>query len=815
MLKTPFAKLGLNHALSIGIFLVVSLIYFRPIFEGKRLYQNDVYQHEGFIHEAKQYHEQTGEYVAWTNSAFSGMPTNYGLGLFSRNFLASIPYAIGEYLGYFSFDMLLWLMIGMYVLLVVMDIYYWLCIIGAIAFALFSFNIMSIEGGHVMKILQIAFIPPMLAGVLQLFKKKYISGSIIMLSASAISLGINHTQIIYYTIILLFIVSLVFVVDSFIKKDIKHGIIAGTIITIALGLSFGANFSMLNTMEKSKLTTRGESSGLSTVNKSGGLDKDYATRWSYGIAESFTLMVPNLYGGSSTNYLVQDKNSETYKSLRQAPDSRTANMLAQYSSAYFGDQPFVGGGVYVGIVICFLFILGFIFMPNIMKIWTGISFVLFLMLSWGKNYWLYNFFFDHVPLFNKFRVPSMTLSVVQIIMGATAIWGLNYILTHPEDKKKNLRAVQIAGGITGSLLLIFLFMPNIFISFLSPEENELPGWFTNALIADRKGIVRADVIRSLIFALLGVGVLWVYVIGKIKAIPSIIALSLLIIVDLWGVSLRIIQEEKFKKENKNIFAMTQADRMIKQDPDPNYRVLNLASGSPFNDALTSYHHKSIGGYHGAKLRRYQELIEAHISKNNIAVWNMLNTKYIIFTDQNGAPIAQQNPEALGHAWFVNEIKWVNTADEELNALTNDSIQQFDPRKTAILHKEFESKLSGFIPSPDSLSNIRLTKYTPNGITYESNSTKDQLAVFSEVHYVQKDGDGWKAYIDGTPADLLRANYILRALKIPAGQHKIELVYDAGKALSRYQIAFFFSLLVCIIIGGIVFISRKEKFAAYR
>lgn len=650
----------------------------------------------------------------------------------------------------------------------------------------------------------------------------------------AFEIAINHPQITYYLGIFTLIYMIHRLIFSIKEKDLKHYIKGAGLLALAALLAIGANFTKLAlTYEYSKATTRGKSD-LSKPKEAetGGLDKDYVFRWSYGIGETGTLLIPDFRGGSSMKSFVSDEESKTLQALRTMRNKKNINQIAQQTTQYWGEQPFTSGPVYVGAIICFLFILGIFLLEGKTKWWLVIAAVLSIMLAWGKNFMSFNeLFFYYFPLYNKFRTVTMALFIAELAIPILAVLTLKKILDHKPSKEKVLKAIRNAFIITGGFCLIFALIPDAFLSFIKSSENNLsqqaPG-VLNALQEDRNALLRTDAFRSFIFIVLGAGILFLYWKQSIK-IPKrwvLIITGALILIDLWAVDKRYLNEKDFTSEKKveQPIRKTSADRLILRDNDPNFRVLNL-NVSPFNDATTSYHHRSIGGYHGAKLQRYQELIEFHISDDlrylqrslgqgdfvrrssqgpvpmeinpsktrNIQILNMLNMKYLILAGRQGE-LPVLNPGRLGNAWVIKNLKKVKNADEEIRELG-----KIDPATEAVFDQRFESHLNDFELNYDPNASIELTKYEPNVLVYRYKASRPQFVVFSEVYY--NDNKGWKAYIDGKHKKHIRVNYVLRGMTVPAGEHTIRFEFDPPTFHKAEPVSLASSLIILLLTLG--------------
>ena len=549
-------------------------------------------------------------------------------------------------------------------------------------------------------------------------------------------------------------------------------------------------------MDYSKETMRGgavlKETADSKAGKSG-LNRDYAFMWSYGKAETMTLLIPNFYGGSSNYPLGED--SETYKTVKKYAGTSQAKQFVKSVPTYWGDQPFTSGPVYAGAIICFLFILGLMVVPQKERWWLLAAAIIGVVLSWGRNFpLLNNWLFDHLPLYNKFRTPSMALVMTTTAMAMMAMLALKEV----QDKKVTIKSVLIAGGITAGISILFALFPSLAGSFSATVDAQMPDWLTHAIIADRRHMLTADAWRSIIFILLAsIGIVVYLRTEKMKSIALIAIMGVLVLCDLWAVDKHFLNDSHFVSKKQQLITPTEADKQILADTDPDYRVLNLASNT-FNESRTSYFHKSVGGYSPAKLRRYQDIIDYYFSgRLNMNVLNMLNTRYVI--TQQGV---QYNPEAFGNAWFVNSVKWVNTPNEEIEAIGDADLQE-----VAFIDTCWQSKVQGAL-SMTQPAKIELTKYAnPGNLFYASESAEDGLAVFSEVYYKT-----WKAFVDGKEVPVLRANYILRAIEVPAGKHTIEFRCK-DELLVRMQVVSLIAsiLIVMALMFSVVFlIKRKMK-----
>ncbi|MDR1523755.1 MAG: hypothetical protein LBS79_00670 [Tannerella sp.] len=782
------------HIVAVLLFAGLAVTYFAPeAFENKSLIQGDAKSAGGWGKDLADYHQQTGEYAFWSNRMFGGMPANY---TYSPPFVNIFAY-IGGLTGYVmpgNLNLVFLYLIGFYILLISIGCKPWLSAIGATAYAFASFNLVSIEAGHVNKCLVMATMAPIIGGIILCYRKKYLWGILVTLVFTGINVVWGHQQISYYLLIMILLLAIVYLVYAIREHTLPDYFKSSAILLVVAALAIAPEAGrLISTADYTKDTMRGGAvlqSNAEGEKTSSGLNIDYAFQWSYGKGETMTLLIPDFYGASSNYDIGTD--SECYKLLR--PTGQAAQ-FCKHAPTYWGDQPGTSGPVYVGAVVCFLFVLGLMIVKGKEKWWLLGATVVSLILSWGRHFPLNEFLFHHLPLYNKFRTPSMALVIAEVTMVTLAILAVKTFLKQT-DKWKLLRPLYIAAGITGGLCLFYALFGSSMMSFSSSSDDyyfkEYPQLLT-ALIADRQHLLTSDAWRSFFFIAFAAGVLWFYLRKPFKITYAVIALGVLIFIDLWTVDKRFINYDSFLPRKKAMeFVATPADLQILEDKDPNYRVFNLTK-SPFNESETSYFHKSIGGYSPAKLRRYQDIIDYHLSQNlNPNVLNMLNTRYLIVRTQQG-PQVQYNDKALGNAWFVNEIKWVDSPDEEIVAL-----KDFDPAQTAFIDKEWQSSLPDWEAlqhEKDSAAFIRLTDYAnPGNLFYESSNTVPRLAVFSEVFYKT-----WRAYIDGVEAPLVRVNYILRGLAVPAGEHKIEFKCMDDIYLKSAKISLISSIVVGIII----------------
>lgn len=797
-------KKSLPHILAVLFFLVLTLVYFAPeVFENKSLVQGDVTSVQGWGKDLTDYYKETGEHAFWSNRMFSGMPHNYTHGAPIFNIFSYVSRIFSLYLLNGSPFLVFLSMIGFYIFMIAVGAKNSLSTIGAIAYAFASFHLISIGAGHINKCLVMATMAPIIGGIILCYRKKYLWGSIVTLVFTGLNVLWNHQQISYYLLIMILVLAIVYFIYAIREHTLKDYFKSSAILLVVGFLAVApALGSLINSADYVKETMRGGAvlkAAPDGKKESSGLDIDYAFMWSYGKGETMTLLIPNFYGASSHYDIGTD--SECYDFFSRNGQAAQGKQFCEFAPAYWGDQPFTAGPVYIGAIICFLFVLGLFLVKGPERWWLLVVTLISFVLSWGKNAAINEFLFHHLPLYNKFRTPSMALVIAEVSMVALAILAVKAFLEYKDDRKKLLRPLYVSAGITGGLCLLYALLGGGLMSFTSEADTRNFGQYPDllsALVADRQKLLSADAWRSFFFIAFAAAAMWFYVKKPFKTGYLLAIVGVLVFIDIWTVDKRFLNHDSFvaKKKAREIVA-TEADKLILQDKDPNYRVFNMTK-SPFNESETSYFHKSVGGYSPAKLRRYQDIIDYHFSQNGINphVLNMLNTRYIILPTQQG-PQVQKNEQALGNAWFVNDIRWVASPDEEIVAL-----KDFDPRRTAVIDNVWKDKLKGaesLVHEKDSAATIRLTEYAnPGYLIYESNSVQPHLAVFSEVFYKT-----WRAYVDGEEVPVVRVNYILRGLEVPAGNHKIEFKCIDDVYLRSAKISMIASVIVGIILVGLL------------
>lgn len=836
MKNIQFKKL-LPHLIAVIVFLVVAVVYCKPALQGEVVAQHDIQGWRGMAQQSFEFKEKQGHFPLWTNSMFSGMPA-YQIAMDARtNISVSHLYDILT-LGLpkpISFFFLA--CICFYFLCLVAGANSWLGILGGLAYAYSTFDPIIIAVGHDTQMISLGYAPAVLAGILLLYQKKYWAGFAITAVFASLIIMQNHVQIVYYTLIIAAIMTIAFFIKSYREKQLTTALKGAGLALLAgvMGLATSA-VSLMPTYEYAKESMRGGRSELTlgdnNVKTKGGLDKDYAFRYSLGLGETLTMMVPGLYGGSNggDEYKSDSKFVQKFSELG-VPEEQA--LQYENGMSYWGDQPVTSGPVYFGAVICLLFIFGMVYLNSWYKWWLLAASIVGVVLAWGANLKGINFFlFDYLPLYNKFRAPTMAMVIPQLCFPLVAVLGLNKLISQPYDIIETWKKIKLTAIISGVIIVLLAgfyfsasfssandknFKENIQQNILgqvppgqqAPAELQQRAMQTSsaiigALQSDRKALMGGDLMRTIILMALGLGLIVFFVKKKISAVFFFSALILINGYDLLGVGLRYLNSEKFVEESdfEAAFTPTEADMQISKDPDnPNFRVFNQTV-DVFNDASTSYHHNSVGGYHPAKLGLYNDLITYQLSKGNMNVFNMLNTRYFIVQNpKTGKPMAQLNPNAYGNAWLVKGIKYVPGANEEMTALDNT-----DLKDTLIVENQYKNLLKQ-MTAPDSTATIQLKNNLNDEINYEFKSTSPQVAVFSEVYYPH----GWNAYIDGKKSDYFKADYLLRAMYVPAGNHTIQFKFEpASFSIGRLITIVSTILVLLILLATIIFYSRKKN-----
>ena len=823
-------KKCLPDVLAVLLFAVLAFAYFFPAdIEGRILYRHDSSAGRGAGQEGIEYLQKTGERSRWTNALFGGMPTyqmapSYG----STDLLTKAVNAYHIWLPenvWYVFAYLL----GFYILLRAFDFRQHLAALGSIIWAFSTYFLIIIAAGHIWKVWALAYLPPMIAGIVLAYKGKYLWGLLLTAIFTAFEINANHVQMTYYYLFIILFMVIGWFVEAIRKKELVKfakatGIcLAGAAIGVSINLS-----NLYHTWQYSKESMRSKSELVkknSSNQTNSGLERDYITQWSYGIDETWTLLVPNTKGGASVPL------SESEKAMEHAENDFIP--IYQQIGQYWGEQPGTSGPVYVGAFVMMLFILGLFIVKGAIKWSLLAATILSILLSWGRNFMGFtDFFLDYIPMYAKFRTVASILVIAEFTIPLLAMLALKKLMDEPEQLKPRMKYVGISFLLTGGIALLFSIMPSMFFdSFISSSEMRaiqgLPAEYIQPLVANltemRQAVFTADALRSFYIILVGTGILLAFMFGKLKKEYAIGIIFVLCLVDLWTVNKRYLNDSMFvpKSEREAPQQKTQTDELILRDQTLDYRVLNLASNT-FNENETSYYHKSIGGYHAAKLRRYQEMIEQYINPemqslfgavSNAAgdmtqvngdsicpVLNMLNTKYFIFPLQGGQTVPIQNPYVYGNAWMVDKIQYVNNANEEIAA-----VGKIDLRHEAVADATFKSQLGEAIVQ-DTASVVTITEYEPNRLKYNVNTGKGGVLVFSEIYY-----PGWTATVDGEPVELGRVDYILRALNIKPGKHEVELSFFPKSVNTTETIAYLSYVMLLLIIGGAVFIEwRKRK-----
>ncbi len=801
------------HLLVVVGFILVSLFYFYPVLKGEKIFQSDIVQYTGMAKEQIDFRKETGEEPYWTNSAFGGMPT-YQLGAKYPNDVIGMLDDALRFLPRPA-DYLFLYFLGFYVLLMVLKVDPLKAFFGALAFGLSTYLIIILGVGHNAKAHAIAYMPMVVAGVLLVFQRKYIAGGLLTMVAAALEINANHFQMTYYLLLLLAIIGVYYVVIAIKNKEFKElGKVIGVFVIAGI-LAIGANATnLMATSEYAKFSTRSNSELTfnpdgSPKTDSNAMSYEYITEYSYGIAESLNLIAPGLFGGSNNENL--GIKSETYQNfVAQGYPADQVQGFVEHAPAYWGAQPIVAAPAYIGVVVFFLFVMAFFVEKRNIKYLFLAGAVFSLLLSWGKNFSvLTDFFINYVPLYDKFRAVSSIQVILELCVPALAILGL-YQFFKQEDEKAKWNALWKSGAITFGLLVVLFLIKGMFNFSGANDAMYAQAYgdeFIRTLKIDREALYTSDVLRSMLFVGLTFAVLFLFVKNMMKETTAIIAVGVLMVFDLFMVDKRYVNNnpDQFRsaREVDMPFEPTEADQRILADTT-HFRVFELEGG--MSSARTSFFHKSIGGYHAAKPRRMQQLFDYQIAKNNVRVLNMLNVKYVIQSDENGQKLALQNPAANGNAWFVEKIKFVNSANEEMKAL--DSL---DNKNEVVMNEKnyvdyFKgTKFNGQFKK-DSLASIQLVSYEPNQLKYVSNNSNEGFAVFSEMYYQ----NGWKATIDGKEAQILNVNYVLRGLKVPSGKHTIEFKFEPQVVKTGSTIALMSSIGMLLLIGAGVYLERKKK-----
>ena len=831
-------KKCLPDAIVVALFAVISFAYFLvPVSQGKILFRHDSQASVGLGQELTEYEQRTGEVTRWTNSLFSGMPTyQISPAYSSTDGLSTAMSAYHLWLPDYVWFLFAYLL-GFYILLRAFNFRQSLAALGSILWAFSSYFLIIIAAGHLWKVMALAYLPPMIAGVVLAYRGKYLWGFIVTVVFTAFEVKANHVQMTYYYLFIVLFMVVAYLVQAIREKRFQHFLKASGVLVAAALIGVAINISNLyHTWEYQKESMRGKSE-LTKANSanqtSSGLDRDYITQWSYGIDETLTLLVPDAKGGASVPL------SQNATAMAKA-NPEVQNMLPQLYEAvpqYFGTQPGTSGPVYVGAFVLFLFVLGLFIVKTPLKWALLAATILSILLSWGHNFMGFtNFFLDYVPMYAKFRTVASILVIAEFTIPLLAALALKRIVDEPTVLTKNMKFVYASLALTAGVALVMALMPSMMGPFVSDQERQMlsgiqgmtpdvQNMMLSSIATMRAAMVSADAWRSIIVIIIGVAMLLLFKAQKIKPLYLIVGIAALCLIDLWQVDKRYLNDEMFvpKSERDTPQQATATDMEILKDKALSYRVLNFASGA-FNENNTSYFHKSIGGYHPAKLRRYQEMIDKYIapemqaamqaigSKGGVMsevdgrkvfpVLNMLNAKYFIVPLQGNATTQLQNPYAQGNGWFVDKLTYVADANAEYA-----EVSKIDVSHEAVADKKFEAVL-GQTAANDSTASVVLTKYEPNNMTYTVNSAKGGVVVFSEVYY-----PGWSATIDGQPAELGRVNYILRALNVKAGKHEVVLDFHPSSISITETIAYTALAVLLLAICAALFVEWKKRKAA--
>jgi hypothetical protein len=795
------------YCIAIAIFIIASLIYFYPVLKGQKIAQSDITQFQGMAKEISDFRADKNTEPYWTGASFSGMPA-YQISAYYPNDFVRVLDKILRFLPRPA-DYTFLYFLSFFVLMLALKVKWRLAILGSLSFGFSTYLIIIFIPGHNAKAHAIAYMPLVLAGVLWVFQKKYVLGFFVTGVAMALEIYANHIQMTYYLGFCLLILGLVEFIHAIKEKKVFAFIKQSVVILGAVLLGIGANSSRLMAMkEYTDFSTRGKSE--LTINVDGtekvatkGLDKEYITQFSYAKLETFNLFIPRFMGGGTVEKL--NKNSNFYQLIEKKAGKKVADDYSKQVLTYWGDQIIVEAPAYIGAVIFFLFFLGVFLVKGRLKQWLVAATVFSILLSWGRNIeGLTNFFIDYIPLYNKFRAVSSIQVIAELCVPILAVLALKELFSSTISLKKKRKQLEKAVIVFGGLIILGFLLAHSFSTFEGLRDTnykDLPG-LIDAVIADRKAMLLKDTLRSLALVLVTAVTLRFFLNNRLKQKFTIILLAGFVLLDLIPINKRYVNATDFIPSRKveKPFTASNADNLILQDTS-HFRVVNFTT-DPMQDGATSYFHQSIGGYHAAKMGRYQELFDYQIAKNNLETLNMLNTKYFIIADNNDEKQAQQNPDANGNVWFVENVNLVNSANEEIQAL-----DLLNTKTTAVLDKSKLSKNSGFIFEKDSTATIILLKYDVTELTYQSKSAKEQFAVFSEIYYK----DGWNAYVDGKLTPHFRVNYVLRGMKIPAGGHKIQFKFEP-KVIQQGGLISLSSYIILILVslGWFLYDKKKQK-----
>ncbi|MFN0291234.1 YfhO family protein [Pedobacter helvus] len=828
-----FNKNGIHLAI-IAAFVVICFVYFSPVLQGKAPAQSDVIQSKAMQKEIMEYKDKDGKGPLWTNQMFGGMPAyqiwvqyayngaTYGIALITK----ALPNPVGT---------VLLLLVGAYFLFITLKVNPWLAAAGAIAFAFTTYNFVLIATGHSNKALAIGFFAPIIAGILMTLRGRYLLGASLTALFLALEIRANHVQMTYYLFLSLLILVGIELYQAYKNKTLPAFGKAVGFLTGAVVIAVMINASLLwTTSEYAAETNRGKSNlttGEAASKEKAGMTKDYAYAWSQGVGESFTFLIPNLYGGATGIDELVKPESHLYKAVSAdfagGDPGQTTQIIQQLAQGfnmqeYWGEKPGTSGGYYFGAIVCFLYIFGLFIVRTRLKWWILATTVLFMLLSFGKNFPLISdLFYDYFPLYNKFRAVESILAVVGLMVPILAFLALKEAQEGKLEQKELVKKLTWSAGITGGFALIVAIAPTLFFSFKTSNHAEIvqaltqalqnntgaAQKLTNALVEDRAAIARADAFRAFLFILIGYAIVWAFLKKKLNTQLAFGLLAFAVLIDMWQVDRKYLNSKNFESKSTlaNYFQPRDVDTFIASDKDPNFRVYDQSINT-FSDASTSNFHKTVGGYHAAKLKRYDELIQNQFSKSvNQDVLDMLNTRYFITQDpQNGSYKMSRNATALGNAWIVKSVQFVKNSDEEMKA-----INSFDPKQEAIVDEQYKKLLDTTRLGADPSAFIKMENYHPDHLEYSYSAPRDVIAVFSEIYYDK----GWNMYIDGEQKPYFRADYVLRAAQLPAGNHKVEFKFEPKSYYTGEKISLAGTVLLILCLGFAGYSEAKKKKAA--
>ncbi|WAC39250.1 YfhO family protein [Pedobacter sp. SL55] len=828
-----FNKNGIHLAI-LAAFVVICFVYFSPVLQGKAPAQSDVIQSKAMQKEIMEYKDKDGKGPLWTNQMFGGMPAyqiwvqyayngaTYGIALITK----ALPNPVGT---------VLLLLVGAYFLFITLKVNPWLAAAYAIAFAFTTYNFVLIATGHSNKALAIGFFAPIIAGILMTLRGRYLLGASLTALFLALEIRANHVQMTYYLFLSLLILVGIELYQAYKNKTLPAFGKAIGFLTGAVVIAVMINASLLwTTSEYAAETNRGKSNlttGEAAGKEKAGMTKDYAYAWSQGVGESFTFLIPNLYGGATGIDELVKPESNLYKAVSAdfsgGDPGQTTQIIQQLAQGfnmqeYWGEKPGTSGGYYFGAIVCFLYIFGLFIVRSRIKWWILATTVLFMLLSFGKNFPLVSdLFYDYFPLYNKFRAVESILAVVGLMVPILAFLALKEAQESNLEQKELVKKLTWSAGITGGFALIVAIAPTLFFTFKTSNHAEIVQGLTqalqnnaaaaqklaNALVEDRAAIARADAFRAFLFIVIGYAIVWAFLKKKLNTQLAFGLLAFSVLIDMWQVDRKYLNNKNFESKSTlaNYFQPRDVDTFIASDKDPNFRVYDQSINT-FNDASTSNFHKTVGGYHAAKLKRYDELIQNQFSKSvNQDVLDMLNTRYFITQDpQNGSYKMSRNATALGNAWIVKSVQFVKNSDEEMKA-----INSFDPKQEAIVDEQYKKLLDTTRLGADPSAFIKMENYHPDHLEYSYSAPRDVIAVFSEIYYDK----GWNMYIDGEQKPYFRADYVLRAAQLPAGNHKVEFKFEPKSYYTGEKISLAGTILLVLCLGFAGYSETKKKKAA--